>query len=54
MRSPTSGRFPTPQTDPCTTLAQVLFLDDDTIRTWYRLYQQDGFDGLVSFGYDGE
>ena len=29
-------------------------LDDDTIRTWYRLYQQDGFDGLVSFGYDGE
>ena len=34
-------------------LPRVLFLDDDTIRTWYRLYQQDGFDGLVSFGYDG-
>src|SRR3984885_10985449 len=37
----------------CSAVAQVLFLDDDTIRTWYRLYQQDGFDGLVSFGYDG-
>src|SRR6195952_1312224 len=37
----------------CGNVAKVLFLDDDTIRTWYRLYQQDGFDGLVSFGYDG-
>jgi hypothetical protein len=37
----------------CGDVAKVLFLDDDTIRTWYRLYQQDGFDGLVSFGYDG-
>jgi transposase len=37
----------------CSAVAQVLFLDDDTIRTWYRLYQEDGFDGLVSFGYDG-
>jgi transposase len=37
----------------CSHVAQVLFLDDDTIRTWYRLYQQDGFDGLVSFGHDG-
>ena len=37
----------------CGAVAQVLFLDDDTIRTWYRLYQQDGFDGLLSFGYDG-
>ena len=37
----------------CGDVARVLFLDDDTIRTWYRLYQQDGFDGLVRFGYDG-
>jgi transposase len=37
----------------CSAVAQVLFLDDDTIRLWYRLYQEDGFDGLVSFGYDG-
>jgi hypothetical protein len=28
-------------------------LDDDTVRTWYRLYEEDGFEGLVSFGYDG-
>src|SRR3978361_831387 len=34
-------------------LRRFFFLDDDTIRTWYRLYQEDGFDGLVSFGYDG-
>jgi transposase len=37
----------------CSYVAKVLFLDDDTIRACYRLYQQDGFDGLVSFGYDG-
>jgi transposase len=37
----------------CGDVAKMLFLDDDTIRSWYRLYQQDGFDGLVSFGYDG-
>ena len=27
----------------CGAIARVLFLDDDTIRTWYRLYEQDGF-----------
>jgi hypothetical protein len=37
----------------CSAVAKVLFLDDDTIPTWYCLYQEDGFDGLVSFGYDG-
>jgi hypothetical protein len=30
--------------------ALVLLLDDDTIRTWYRLYQEDGIEGLASFG----
>ena len=34
-------------------IARVLLLDDDTIRTWYRLYQQDGIEGLASFGYEG-
>ena len=34
-------------------MAKVLLLDDDTIRTWYRLYQEEGFEGLASFGYDG-
>jgi hypothetical protein len=28
----------------------VLLIDDDTIRTWHRLYQEDGIDGLASFG----
>ena len=37
----------------CSDVAKVLFVDDDTIRTWYRLYQEDGFDGLATFGYDG-
>jgi len=37
----------------CAAIAKVLFLDDDTIRTWYRLYEEDGIEGLASFGYDG-
>jgi transposase len=35
------------------TIAKVLLLDDDTIRTWYRLYEEDGIEGLASFGYEG-
>ena len=34
-------------------IAKVLLIDDDTIRTWHRLYQEDGIDGLASFGYEG-
>ena len=34
-------------------MAEVLLLDDDTIRTWYRLYQDEGIEGLANFGYDG-
>jgi transposase len=37
----------------CETAAKVLFLNDDTIRTWYRQYQDDGIEGLASFGYEG-
>ena len=37
----------------CEAVAKVLLLDDDTIRTWHRLYEEDGFDGLASFGYEG-
>jgi transposase len=37
----------------CEAVAEVLLLDDDTIRTWYRLYQEEGIEGLASFGYDG-
>ena len=37
----------------CEAIAQVLLIDDDTIRTWHRLYQEDGIEGLASFGYEG-
>lgn len=37
----------------CEAIAKVLFLDDDTIRTWHRLYLEDGIDSLASFGYEG-
>ena len=30
----------------CEAIAKVLLLDDDTIRTWYRLYEGDGIEGL--------
>nr|WP_294516599.1 helix-turn-helix domain-containing protein [uncultured Rhodopila sp.] len=36
----------------CVDVAKVLLLDDDTVRTWHRLYERDGIEGLVSFGYD--
>jgi transposase len=28
-------------------------LDDDTIRTWHRLFGADGMEGLACFGYEG-
>jgi transposase len=37
----------------CEAIAKILLLDDDTIRTWYRLYEEDGVEGLASFGYEG-
>ena len=37
----------------CEAVAKVLYLDDDTIRTWRRLYQEDRIEGLVSFSYEG-
>jgi transposase len=37
----------------CAAVARVLFLDNDTIRTWYQLYQEDGIDGLAGFGHEG-
>jgi len=37
----------------CEAIAKVLFLDDDTIRTWYRLYEEDGIEGLAGFAYQG-
>ena len=37
----------------CSDIAAVLFVDDDTVRTWFRLYMEDGIDGLRGFGYEG-
>jgi hypothetical protein len=36
----------------CEAIARVLLIDDDAIRTWYRLYREDGIEGLPSFGYE--
>ena len=37
----------------CQSIAEVLLLDDDTIRLWYQLYQDDGIEGLTSFSHEG-
>jgi len=37
----------------CEDVGSVLLLDDDTVRTWYRLYMEDGIEGLAGFGYEG-
>ncbi len=37
----------------CAKVATVLLLDDDTVRRWHRLYEEDGIEGLASFGYEG-
>jgi transposase len=37
----------------CEAIATVLLLDDDTVRTWHGLYEEDGIEGLASFGYEG-
>ena len=35
----------------CQQIAQYLYLDDDTIRTWYKKYAEGGFDLMASFDY---
>jgi transposase len=37
----------------CEAIARVLFIDDDTVRTWYQDYQEDGIEGLTNFGHEG-
>ncbi len=37
----------------CEEVAENLLLDDDTIRTWFRLYEEDGIEGLAGFGHEG-
>jgi hypothetical protein len=37
----------------CEATARVLFVDDDTVRTWYQDYQENGVEGLANFGHEG-
>jgi transposase len=37
----------------CEATARVLFVDDDTVRTWYQDYQENGIEGLANFGHEG-
>jgi len=37
----------------CADIAAVLFIDDDTVRAWFKLYTDDGIVGLAGFGYEG-
>ena len=37
----------------CEEVGRVLLIDDDTIRTWHCLFQEDGIDGLAGFTYGG-
>ena len=37
----------------CAEVSSVFLLDDDTVRTWFRLYREEGIEGLAGFGYEG-
>jgi len=37
----------------CSDIGAVLFLDEDTVRTWQRLYSEDGIKWLAGSGYEG-
>ena len=37
----------------CTQIAKFLYLDDDTIRGWYKSYRQAGWDALAFDGWKG-
>jgi len=37
----------------CAWIAKFLYLDDDTIRGWYKSYRQDGWDALAFDGWKG-
>ena len=37
----------------CEAVAKVLYMDDDTIRYWYKLYRENGLLWLADFGYKG-
>ena len=37
----------------CVRVAKVLYLDDDTIRNWFKQYQSEGWDGVADDGWKG-
>jgi transposase len=37
----------------CQEIAEFLYLDDDTIRGWYTVYQRDGWDALARDDWQG-
>ena len=37
----------------CVQIAKVLYIDDDTVRTWHKQYMLSGFDGLATFDWKG-
>ena len=37
----------------CQVIAEFLYLDDDTIRGWYKTYHEAGWDALSSDGWKG-
>jgi hypothetical protein len=38
---------------PCAEIAEFLYLDDDTIRSWYKVFRQEGWDALAHDGWQG-
>jgi len=34
-------------------VAKVLLIDEDMVRTWHRLYEEDGIEGLAGFVFEG-
>ena len=37
----------------CAEIAEFLYLDDDTIRSWYKAFRQEGWDALALDGWQG-
>ena len=37
----------------CQEAGKILYLDDDTIRLWYKQYQKGGLDLLITFDWKG-
>ena len=38
----------------CQEVAKVLLFDDDTIRGWHALFEQNGLEGLTAFDVGGQ